>query len=175
MTPSIRRIATVCAEEAGLPPGLIFRPVQPPDGRERWRGNIQIVRVRHLAMWIARRHASPAVASLPEIGRRLGGWDHTTVRHGIGRIEALLATDCNLQALRDRVLARLAEPEPKPKPVPLSAAVQAASVQAPTKAPRQIAIRVKVRSLVPPMPASEVMRRRMERAYPGGKGTGEAV
>jgi hypothetical protein len=162
MTHIIRRIAVLTAEEAGIHPGLMFRMAQDRDGR-RWRGSCRIARVRQLAMWIARRYAPPAVVSLQEIGRRLGGRCHLTVRYGIARIEADLAHDTELQAIRDRVLTRLgAEPVPKPAPVPPPAPVQA---------PRQIAVRVKVRSLVPPMPASEVMRRRMERAYPGGKGT----
>ncbi len=31
--------------------------------------------------------------SLPEIGRRFGGRDHTTVMHGVRRIEELKSTD----------------------------------------------------------------------------------
>ena len=31
--------------------------------------------------------------SLPEIGRRFGGRDHTTVMHGVKRIEELKLTD----------------------------------------------------------------------------------
>ena len=31
--------------------------------------------------------------SLPEIGRRFGGRDHTTVMHGVRRIEGLKQTD----------------------------------------------------------------------------------
>ncbi len=31
--------------------------------------------------------------SLPEIGRRFGGRDHTTVMHGVRRIEELKVTD----------------------------------------------------------------------------------
>jgi chromosomal replication initiator protein len=34
--------------------------------------------------------------SLPEIGRRFGGRDHTTVMHAVKRIEALRATDSEL-------------------------------------------------------------------------------
>ena len=34
--------------------------------------------------------------SLPEIGRRFGGRDHTTIMHGVKRIEELMATDSQL-------------------------------------------------------------------------------
>jgi chromosomal replication initiator protein len=34
--------------------------------------------------------------SLPEIGRRFGGRDHTTVLHAVRKIEALVAKDISL-------------------------------------------------------------------------------
>jgi chromosomal replication initiator protein len=34
--------------------------------------------------------------SLPEIGRRFGGRDHTTILHGVKNIEELMATDSQL-------------------------------------------------------------------------------
>ncbi len=34
--------------------------------------------------------------SLPEIGRRFGGRDHTTIMHGVRQIEELMATDSQL-------------------------------------------------------------------------------
>ena len=34
--------------------------------------------------------------SLPEIGRRFGGRDHTTVMHGVKRIEELKGTDSQI-------------------------------------------------------------------------------
>ena len=34
--------------------------------------------------------------SLPEIGRRFGGRDHTTVMHGVKRIEQLKETDSQI-------------------------------------------------------------------------------
>jgi chromosomal replication initiator protein len=36
--------------------------------------------------------------SLPEIGRRFGGRDHTTVIHAVRQIEKLRATDAELDA-----------------------------------------------------------------------------
>jgi chromosomal replication initiator protein len=35
--------------------------------------------------------------SLPEIGRRFGGRDHTTVMHGVRRIEELRAQDVQIE------------------------------------------------------------------------------
>ena len=34
--------------------------------------------------------------SLPDIGRRFGGRDHTTVMHGVKKIEELRATDSQI-------------------------------------------------------------------------------
>jgi hypothetical protein len=54
----------------------------------------EVVRPRQVIYWLARRHTT---ASLPEIGRRLGGRDHTTVLHGIRLIEALRESDVLLR------------------------------------------------------------------------------
>lgn len=45
---------------------------------------------RHVAMYLAR---TLTRRSLPEIGRRFGGRDHTTVMHGIKRITDLIRAD----------------------------------------------------------------------------------
>lgn len=47
-------------------------------------------RPRQVAMYLCKHMTS---RSLPEIGRRFGGRDHTTVMHGVKRIEELKATD----------------------------------------------------------------------------------
>ena len=47
-------------------------------------------RPRQVAMYLAKQLTS---RSLPEIGRRFGGRDHTTVMHGVKRIEELMAQD----------------------------------------------------------------------------------
>ncbi|CUH42917.1 chromosomal replication initiator protein DnaA [Ruegeria atlantica] len=47
-------------------------------------------RPRQVAMYLCKRLTS---RSLPEIGRRFGGRDHTTVMHGVKRIEELKTTD----------------------------------------------------------------------------------
>ena len=47
-------------------------------------------RPRQVAMYLAKQMTS---RSLPEIGRRFGGRDHTTVMHGVKRIEELMIQD----------------------------------------------------------------------------------
>jgi chromosomal replication initiator protein len=47
-------------------------------------------RPRQIAMYLCKQLTS---RSLPEIGRRFGGRDHTTVMHGVRRIEELKSTD----------------------------------------------------------------------------------
>jgi len=49
-----------------------------------------IARPRQMAMYLAKRMTS---RSLPEIGRRFGGRDHTTVIHAVKRIEELKSVD----------------------------------------------------------------------------------
>ena len=52
-----------------------------------------IARPRQVAMYLAK---LLTLRSLPEIGRRFGGRDHTTIMHGVRRIEELMATDSQL-------------------------------------------------------------------------------
>lgn len=52
-----------------------------------------IARPRQVAMYLAKQ-LTPR--SLPEIGRRFGGRDHTTIMHGVRKIEELMATDSQL-------------------------------------------------------------------------------
>jgi chromosomal replication initiator protein len=59
----------------------------------------EIVMPRQIAMYLMREETG---ASLAEIGRALGGRDHTTVIHGIEKIEARLQED---PALRTRIIA----------------------------------------------------------------------
>jgi chromosomal replication initiator protein len=66
------------------------------------RRNRAIARPRQAAMWLAKQLTT---RSLPDIGRRFGGRDHTTVLHAVRRIEQLKASDPQLA--RDlEVLAR---------------------------------------------------------------------
>ena len=57
------------------------------------RRNRAIARPRQAAMWLAKHLTT---RSLPDIGRRFGGRDHTTVLHAVRRIEALKADDAQL-------------------------------------------------------------------------------
>ena len=52
-----------------------------------------VARPRQVAMYLSKEMTS---RSLPEIGRRFGGRDHTTIMHGVRRIEELAGTDHQL-------------------------------------------------------------------------------
>jgi len=49
-----------------------------------------VARPRQVAMYLAKQLTA---RSLPEIGRKFGGRDHTTVMHAIRKIEELMETD----------------------------------------------------------------------------------
>jgi chromosomal replication initiator protein len=49
-----------------------------------------VARPRQVAMYLAKQLTS---RSLPEIGRKFGGRDHTTVMHAVKKIEELIASD----------------------------------------------------------------------------------
>ncbi|MBQ1543409.1 chromosomal replication initiator protein DnaA [Caulobacter sp. CCUG 60055] len=57
------------------------------------RRNRSIARPRQAAMWLAKQLTT---RSLPDIGRRFGGRDHTTVLHAVRRIEALKGEDAQM-------------------------------------------------------------------------------
>jgi len=61
------------------------------------RRTANVVRPRQVAMYLAK---TLTLRSLPEIGRRFGGRDHTTVLHAVRKIEALVSKDI---ALSDEV------------------------------------------------------------------------
>lgn len=54
-----------------------------------------VARPRQLAMYLCKQLTTH---SLPEIGRKFGGRDHTTIIHGVRKIEELLADDSSLRA-----------------------------------------------------------------------------
>ena len=56
-----------------------------------------VVKPRQVAMYLAK---TLTMRSLPEIGRRFGGRDHTTVLHAVRKIEGLSQTD---GALREEI------------------------------------------------------------------------
>ena len=57
------------------------------------RRTANVVRPRQVAMYLAKQLT---LRSLPEIGRRFGGRDHTTVLHAVRKIENLVNTDASL-------------------------------------------------------------------------------
>jgi len=61
------------------------------------RRTASVVRPRQIAMYLSK---TLTLRSLPEIGRRFGGRDHTTVLHAVRKIEGLIGEN---QALKDEV------------------------------------------------------------------------
>ena len=57
------------------------------------RRTANVVRPRQVAMYLAK---TLTLRSLPEIGRRFGGRDHTTVLHAVRKIEGLVVNDAML-------------------------------------------------------------------------------
>ncbi|PPD44652.1 MAG: chromosomal replication initiator protein DnaA [Methylocystis sp.] len=57
------------------------------------RRTANVVRPRQIAMYLSK---TLTLRSLPEIGRRFGGRDHTTVLHAVRKIEELVAKDKSL-------------------------------------------------------------------------------
>ena len=67
------------------------------------RRTANVVRPRQIAMYLAK---TLTLRSLPEIGRRFGGRDHTTVLHAVRKIESLVGND-NVLAEEIEILKRL--------------------------------------------------------------------
>lgn len=59
------------------------------------RRNREVARPRQIAMYLCKAFTP---ASLPSIGRRFGGRDHTTVIHALRRIRELIAVDKEVSA-----------------------------------------------------------------------------
>ena len=57
------------------------------------RRSRSVARPRQAAMWLAKQLTT---RSLPDIGRRFGGRDHTTVLHAVRKIEDLASKDQGL-------------------------------------------------------------------------------
>jgi chromosomal replication initiator protein len=68
------------------------------------RRNRSVARPRQAAMWLAKQLTT---RSLPDIGRRFGGRDHTTVLHAVRRIEELKATDGQLARDLETLMRKL--------------------------------------------------------------------
>jgi chromosomal replication initiator protein len=63
-----------------------------------------VARPRQAAMWLAKQLTT---RSLPDIGRRFGGRDHTTVLHAVRRIEELRAGDPQLARDLETLIRKL--------------------------------------------------------------------
>jgi chromosomal replication initiator protein len=70
------------------------------------RRTANVVRPRQIAMFLAK---TLTLRSLPEIGRRFGGRDHTTVLHAVRKIEGLLGSDTSLAEEIDVLKRQLQE------------------------------------------------------------------
>jgi len=100
LSPRFATIVKVVAEEFGVSVADILS--------ERRLGNI--VPPRHVAMYFGR---TLTKASLPTIGRWLGGRDHATILHGVRKIETLIRTDHDLAERVAKIKRQLlGEPEP---------------------------------------------------------------
>ena len=70
------------------------------------RRTATVVRPRQIAMYLAK---SLTLRSLPEIGRRFGGRDHTTVLHAVRKIEGMVVKDQELATEIDHLKRMLQE------------------------------------------------------------------
>jgi len=101
LPPGPPRPATVrnIVEEVAALHAVTANDIQSPSRKHR------IVRPRQIACYLAK---SLTKNSYPEIGRRIGGRDHTTVLHASRKIERLMATDelhaNRIDALRQRFI-----------------------------------------------------------------------
>lgn len=77
--PAIHEIVSACCRYFKMPRNEMLA--------ERRTG--KVVHARHVAMYLAK---TITRRSLPEIGRKLGGRDHTTVLHGIRKMERTVRT-----------------------------------------------------------------------------------
>lgn len=84
--PDWRGILAAVARKFGLKPEEIMSASRKPE----------LVLARQITMYLCRRHLG---LSYPELGRLLGGKDHSTVIHAIKKIEVLADTDKNMRIL----------------------------------------------------------------------------
>jgi chromosomal replication initiator protein len=68
------------------------------------RRNRAVARPRQVAMWLCKQLTT---RSLPDIGRRFGGRDHTTVLHAVRKIEELKGVDAPIAADVEALLRKL--------------------------------------------------------------------
>lgn len=68
------------------------------------RRTANVVKPRQLAMYLSK---TLTLRSLPDIGRRFGGRDHTTALHAVRKIEALIPKDPDLRAAAEHLTRQL--------------------------------------------------------------------
>ena len=85
---------------AGRRPPLQCQPQRSLSSRR----TANVVRPRQIAMYLAK---TLTLRSLPEIGRRFGGRDHTTVLHAVRKIESLIGQDTSLAAEIEAIKGQL--------------------------------------------------------------------
>ena len=68
------------------------------------RRHKSIAQARQIGMYLSRQHTT---RSLPEIGRRFGNRDHTTIMHGVAKIKHLIRTDWEIAHDVAHIEARL--------------------------------------------------------------------
>jgi len=90
-------IVLAAAEEFGVEPQTLIARDRRPSA----------TRARHVAMYVARELTGK---SLPEIGRGMGGRNHTTVLHAVKRVQAALPTDEAMQLAVDNLNRRFRDP-----------------------------------------------------------------
>ena len=92
--PTVDKIQRACAKEFGI--NL--------DEMMSKRRSRAIARPRQIAMYLSKMLTT---RSLPDIGRRFGGRDHTTVIHAVKRVDILRAEDSNLNAHVEKIIESL--------------------------------------------------------------------
>lgn len=100
-TPHLPVVRVKLTDAIGSRPtiGLVIRLCALRFGVEDITGHCRygpLIRARHVAMYLARVSAH---ASVLEIGKRFGGFDHTTVVHVCQKYDRLVATDPETAAL----------------------------------------------------------------------------
>ncbi len=100
VAPTLKAIVDAAARQFGLTVGDLKS-----SSRRR-----TAVAARDAAMFLARRLTN---SSLQEIGAFFGGRDHTTVLHGIRKLEAALPTDANLRQTMNALRSRVAKTHPE--------------------------------------------------------------
>lgn len=84
---------------------------------------IKLALARHIAMY-AIRQICPHI-SLAQTGRIMGGRDHTTILHGVQRIEMLITTDAVVASEVDAIIEHFRNLPPPPSDLMLAAQIDA--------------------------------------------------